>query len=93
MVLVVDDTELTRGDTMDRGLGVDDVGVGGGLLQRTGEVFGGVTDFKCDFPIRQAQGPWCARQAQPFDRLRDRGERGRLGDRDWLVSLSNHSNR
>ena len=83
MVLVVDDAELTGGDTMDGGLGVDDVGVGGCLFQRTGEVFGGVTDFKCN----------ARAQPFPFDRLRDRGERGRLGDRDWLVSLSNHSNR
>ena len=71
---------------------MDDVGVGGCLFQGAGEVFGGVTDFKCNV-LRQAQGPWSARQAQPFGRLRDRGERGRLGDRDWLVSLSNHSNR
>ena len=46
--LVVDDTELTRGDTVDGGLGVDDVGVGGCLFQGAGEVFGGVTDFKCN---------------------------------------------
>ena len=72
MVLVVDDAELTRGDTMDRGLGMDGVGIGGSLFQRTGEVFGGVTDFKCNFFVL------CF---------------GRLGDRDWLVSLSNHSNR
>ena len=72
MVVVVDDAELAGGDTVDRGLGVDDVGIGGSLFQRTGEVFGGVTDFKCNV------------RAQPL---------GRLGDRDWLVSLSNHSNR
>ena len=93
MVLVVDDAELTRGDTMDGGLGVNDKGIGRCLFQRTGEVFGGVTDFKCNVPLRQAQGPWRARQAQPLGRLGDRGERDRLGDRDWLVSLSNHSNR
>ena len=81
MVLVVDDAELTRGDTVDGGLGMDDIGIGRCLFQRTREVFGGVTDFKCNV------------RAQPFDRLRDRGERDRLGDRDWLVSLSNHSNR
>ena len=46
MVLVVDDAELTRGDTMDRGLGMDGVGIGGSLFQRTREVFGGVTDSK-----------------------------------------------
>ena len=72
MVLVVDDAELTRGDAVDGSLGVDDIGIGGCLFQRAGEVFGGVTDFKCNV------------RAQPL---------GRLGDRDWLVSLSNHSNR
>ena len=72
MGLVVDDAELTGGDTMDRGLGVNDKGIGRCLFQRTEEVFGGVTDFKCNV------------RAQPL---------GRLGDRGWLVSLSNHSNR
>ena len=60
MVLVVDDTELTGGDTVDGGLGMDGVGVGGCLFQGAGEVFGGVTDFKCNFSslaLRQAQGP------------------------------------
>ena len=71
VILVIDDTELTRGDTMDRGLGMDGVGVGGCLFQRAGEVFGGVTDFKGDV-LRQAQEPWSARQAQPLDRLGDR---------------------
>ena len=62
MVLVVDDAELAGGDTVDRGLGVDDVGVGGSLFQRTREIFGGVTDFKCNFFVL------C------FGRLGDRGE-------------------
>ena len=46
VILVIDDTELTRGDTMDRGLGMDGVGVGGCLFQGAGEVFGSVTDFE-----------------------------------------------
>ena len=85
VILVVDDAELAGGDTMDRGLGMDGVGIGGSLFQRTREVFGGVTDFKCNV------------RAQPFLRpvgsKRPLVERDRLGDRDWLVSLSNHSNR
>ena len=48
---------------------MDDIGIGGCLFQRAGEVFGGVTDFKCNV------------RAQPFGRLRDRGERGRLSNR------------
>ena len=54
--LVVDDAELAGGDTVDGGLGVDDKGVGRCLFQRTREVFGGVTDFKCNV-LRQAQEP------------------------------------
>ena len=56
MVLVVDDAELAGGDAVDGGLGVDDIGIGRCLFQRTGEVFGGVTDFKCNV-LRQAQEP------------------------------------
>ena len=67
MVLVVDDAELTRGDTMDRGLGMDGVGIGGSLFQGAGEVFGGVTDFKCNV------------RAQPF--LRPVGSKRPLVER------------
>ena len=75
VILVIDDTELTRGDTMDRGLGMDGVGVGGCLFQRAGEVFGGVTDFKCNV------------RAQPLGRLGDRRKCDRLGDRCQPVDV------
>ena len=56
---------------------MDNVSIRRCLFQRTGEVFGGVTDFKCN--VRA--------QPLPFDRLRDRGERDRLGDRGEPVDV------
>ena len=68
MVLVVDDAEVAGGDTVDGSLWVDDKGVGRCLFQRAGEVFGGVTDFKCNV------------RTQPF--LRPVGSKRPLVERD-----------
>ena len=48
MIGVVDDTKLPGGDTVDGGVGVNDEGVGSGLLQGSGEVLGGMAYLEGD---------------------------------------------
>ena len=48
MIGVVEDAELTGGDAVDGGVGVDDESVGSGLLQGSGEVLGGMANLEGD---------------------------------------------
>ena len=48
MIGVVEDAELPGGDAVDGGVGVDDEGVGSGLLQGAGEVLRGMAYLEGD---------------------------------------------
>ena len=53
MIRIIDHTKLSGGDTMNRGVGMDDEGIGSRLLQRTREVLRSMSDLEGDRETRR----------------------------------------
>ena len=53
MIRIIDHTKLSGGDTMNRGVGMDDEGIGSRLLQRAREVLRSMSDLEGDRETRK----------------------------------------